>query len=323
MIFQCPSEGTPDYKVVCPGGPGYQPNPLTGILEDINECNTLVNICKNGRCSNTFGSYMCTCNNGYELSSNAIECIDVDECKNDPFICGVGQCVNTPGGFECVCPQGYMLASDGRGCIDMRKESCYMSFSEGVCSKAMTRPQTRVVCCCSMGVAWGQDCGLCPEKGTQAYKKLCGGTPGMITDPFTGDPVEIDECQMMPGMCQNGFCMNTIGSFHCECYPGYVYDEASHQCIDKNECTQLPNPCKGIAKCINTPGSFECSCPDGYQLVRTYLYFVLQHKESYFNLFSKTLKRCKITLFRIELERSVMTSMNVKKWSQFANMVLV
>ena len=230
---------------------------------------------------------MCTCNNGYELSSNAIECVDVDECKNDPFICGVGQCVNTPGGFECVCPQGYMLASDGRGCIDMRKESCYMSFSEGVCSKAMTRPQTRVVCCCSMGVAWGQDCGLCPEKGTQAYKKLCGGTPGMITDPFTGDPVEIDECQMMPGMCQNGFCMNTIGSFHCECYPGYVYDEASHQCIDKNECTQLPNPCKGIAKCINTPGSFECSCPDGYQLVRIYLYFVSEHIESYFNLFSK------------------------------------
>ena len=55
---KCPSQGTPDYKIVCPGGPGYQPNALTGILEDINECNTMVNICKNGRCSNTFGSYM-------------------------------------------------------------------------------------------------------------------------------------------------------------------------------------------------------------------------------------------------------------------------
>ena len=45
-------------------------------------------------------------------------------------------------------------------------------------------------------------------------------------------------------MCQNGICMNTIGSFHCECYPGYVYDEASHQCIDKNECLE-DNPCTG------------------------------------------------------------------------------
>ena len=39
--------------------------------------------------------------------------------------------------------------------------------------------------------------------------------------------------------------------------------------IDKNECTQLANPCQGIAKCINTPGSFECSCPAGYKLDRT------------------------------------------------------
>jgi hypothetical protein len=59
---------------------------------------------------------------------------------------------------------------------------------------------------------------------------------------------------LFSGMCQNGVCMNTIGSFHCECYPGYVYDEDSHQCIDKNECLQTEfqseerssNPCQGI-----------------------------------------------------------------------------
>ena len=61
----------------------------------------------------------------------------------DSFICGVGQCVNLDGGFECQCPQGYMLKSDGRGCIDMRKEMCYMNFSEGVCSKPMTTPQVQ------------------------------------------------------------------------------------------------------------------------------------------------------------------------------------
>lgn len=75
--FQCPSPGTPEYKIVCPGGPGYQPNPNTGILEDINECNTMMNICANGRCSNTFGSYMCTCNNGFKLDDNAVGCVDI------------------------------------------------------------------------------------------------------------------------------------------------------------------------------------------------------------------------------------------------------
>ena len=51
-----------------------------------------------------------------------------------------------------------------------------------------------------MGKAWGNECGQCPQKGTTAYKQICGsGTPGMIVDPVTGISQEIDECQMMPG----------------------------------------------------------------------------------------------------------------------------
>ena len=98
-------------------------------------------MCENGRCSNTFGSYMCTCNEGYELDEKAVKCIDINECLQDSFRCGVGQCVNLDGSFECVCPEGYSLKPDGRGCIDMRKEPCYMEFSERACSKPMTRPQ--------------------------------------------------------------------------------------------------------------------------------------------------------------------------------------
>lgn len=60
--------------------------------------------------------------------------------------------------------------------------------------------QTKVVCCCSMGAAWGDNCAKCPQKGTQAYKQMCGsGVPGMMVDPVTGVTHEIDECQMMPG----------------------------------------------------------------------------------------------------------------------------
>ena len=84
---------------------------------------------------------MCTCNEGYELDEKAVKCIDINECMQDSFRCGVGQCVNLDGSFECVCPEGYSLKPDGRGCIDMRKEPCYMEFSEGACSKPMTRPQ--------------------------------------------------------------------------------------------------------------------------------------------------------------------------------------
>lgn len=63
------------------------------------------------------------------------------------------------------------------------------------------------------------------------YLTLCGNRPGSIIDPMTGVSKEIDECVLMPQMCQNGICMNVPGSFKCECNRGYVYDEDAHQCI--------------------------------------------------------------------------------------------
>ncbi len=64
-------------------------------------------------------------------------------------------------------------------------------------------------------------------------------------------------------MCQHGTCVNTVGSFTCLCSTGYVYDDASHQCIDDNEC--LTAVCAANARCVNTPGSYRCECPPGYR----------------------------------------------------------
>ena len=51
----------------------FQPNEKTVILEDIHECLEFgSSLCKNGRCSNTFGSYMCMCKIGFELDKNGV-----------------------------------------------------------------------------------------------------------------------------------------------------------------------------------------------------------------------------------------------------------
>jgi len=50
-------------------------------------------------------------------------------------------------------------------------------------------------------------------------------------NPMTNRTEEIDECTLMPNMCNHGTCVNTPGSFHCSCDGGYVYDANSHQCI--------------------------------------------------------------------------------------------
>ena len=65
---------------------------------------------------------------------------------------------------------------------------------------------------------------------------LCGGPkmrPGYIKNRITNQTEEIDECSLMPTMCKHGQCMNTPGSFECQCDRGYTYDINVHQCIGK------------------------------------------------------------------------------------------
>ena len=44
-------------------------------LEDIDECNSIDDVCMNGRCQNTAGDYVCRCNTGYTLSTDKHMCL--------------------------------------------------------------------------------------------------------------------------------------------------------------------------------------------------------------------------------------------------------
>lgn len=136
---ECPQVGTKEFQELCPGGSGYRPNLETVILEDINECEEYENICQNGHCTNTFGSFMCSCNEGFILDDTKSSCIgnrieyfplesknipsivivhiifhlDVNECALHPQICGVGHCINDQGKYHCECPEGYMAMPGG------------------------------------------------------------------------------------------------------------------------------------------------------------------------------------------------------------------
>lgn len=40
-------------------------------------------------------------------------------------------------------------------------------------------------------------------------------------DPWASCFSDIDECRISPDLCGQGTCVNTPGSFECECFEGY------------------------------------------------------------------------------------------------------
>ena len=97
---------------------------------DINECLSYKGGCEY-QCTNTQGSYTCSCPTGYSLYSHTackgksshiqnsclkiIICIDINECSSHNGGCS-SICKNTPGSFYCQCHIGYSLANDGFTC---------------------------------------------------------------------------------------------------------------------------------------------------------------------------------------------------------------
>lgn len=53
----------------------------------------------------------------------------------------------------------------------------------------------------------------------------------VFADCFFLLPADTNECLDNPGVCQNGICINTDGSFRCECPFGYNLDYTGVKCV--------------------------------------------------------------------------------------------
>uniref|UniRef100_A0A8C9FW68 EGF containing fibulin extracellular matrix protein 1 n=1 Tax=Pavo cristatus TaxID=9049 RepID=A0A8C9FW68_PAVCR len=71
----------------------------------------------------------------------------------------------------------------------------------------------------------------------------------------------IDECTLPP-YCHHR-CVNTPGSYYCQCNAGFQLASNNHTCVDINEC-DANNPC--AQQCYNILGSFICQCNPGFEL---------------------------------------------------------
>ncbi|KAM5307226.1 LOW QUALITY PROTEIN: fibrillin-3 [Glossophaga mutica] len=250
----CPMANTTEYRTFCSGGKDF-PNPITVILEDIDECQDLPGLCWGGSCVNALGSFQCKCPPGYHLQEGTHICEDIDECSMHLGICGPGTCNNTLGNYMCVCPSEYLQVNDGSNCLNMRKSLCFRHYN-GTWQNELVFNMAWKICCCSYNIGQAnRPCQACASPAN-------AGLPLMLMH-FP----DIDEYWEIPTICARGVCVNQVGSFLCKCPTGFSYDSELLLCQDVDDCAGGESSCQQNAECINIPGSYHCRCAGGYKLL--------------------------------------------------------
>uniref|UniRef100_A0A3B4ZWE1 EGF like domain multiple 6 n=1 Tax=Stegastes partitus TaxID=144197 RepID=A0A3B4ZWE1_9TELE len=99
-----------EIRCLCPSA-GLQLGQDERTCVDIDECVTGKSLCPyNRQCVNTFGSYYCKCQDGYDLKyvDGKYDCVDLDECAAGTHKCSHhAVCLNTQGSYKCRCKSGF------------------------------------------------------------------------------------------------------------------------------------------------------------------------------------------------------------------------
>ncbi|XP_018580545.2 latent-transforming growth factor beta-binding protein 1 isoform X3 [Scleropages formosus] len=143
---------------------------------------------------------------------------------------------------------------------------CFQETTGMQCGKALPGLSKQEDCCNSVGTSWGfHKCQKCPKKTSIPLTDLrhamdCPQGYKRINNSYCQD---VNEC-LLQGVCPNGHCLNTPGSYMCMCKPGYFLDPTRTTCIP-----DTPAVLEEKGACFRFVGSGkQCLHPVSVQLSR-------------------------------------------------------
>lgn len=204
--------------------------------DDIDECDTLTDICNDARktCINYPGEYQCKCSQGYLINYNG-SCEDINECSNKLLNNCSQTCTNIVGGYTCGCFSGYIYQNDT--CQDIDECVKLIDGCEQICENTLGFYN----CHCQFAYDLNDDRKTCTK----------------MHDP----------CLTIENLTCEHYCIAENTSVKCGCRKGFFLSSDRKTCLDINECQSVElNHCSNVSFCQNTIGSYMCDCPIGSKL---------------------------------------------------------
>ncbi|XP_072917600.1 bone morphogenetic protein 1-like [Hemitrygon akajei] len=237
------------------------------FFKEVDECSRPDNGGCEQRCVNTLGSYKCACDPGYELANDKRSC----EAACGGFLTKLNGSITSPGWpkeyppnkncvWQVVAPTQYRISLQFEFFEIEGNDVCkydYVEVRSGLSADSKLH---------------GKFCGAeKPEVITSQYNNMRIEFKSDNTVSKKGFKAHFfsdkDECSKENGGCQHE-CVNTFGSYSCQCRSGFVLHENKHDCKEAG-CEHKINSVSGIITSPNWPDKYTSRKECTWEIVTT------------------------------------------------------